>query len=579
MAVNKISGEPRSWWQSWGLGRKVDDGAAVGCTGEADYISTDEPLCEMCEDGCVLEPPLTEDTYTHPPQDTHTSPPVDVVTIDIPPEEIIPEIVEEAPQCELQSSIKLEPGKQPIIADEKQNTRVQAFSEPIIEDLNHDGSQEIIFTSSPLEVGYPPQLFVYNYAGELVWKEPLEIMGEETTPVGVKSSCAAADIDGDLNKEIVCSGATKDQMFIMAFNYDGTPVEGWPVYVDEESSMPAEGAGESALTISIGDVKKEASGKILLEVAAKTQDNVYLFSNNGQLISPWPIAISGTKKNIALGDVDKDGQMEICGFATSSQIACWKADAAQIKSYSLASPAGWGSSISLADLDKDGDLEIIVRQPKTVDTSPKISVFNSYGPQDSVSPSYDNGLISTGSIGQLGGKDKDIYILDKGYVVEEDPFDPEIKIKWTDIYGYKFAWDGLELDFQAAIEPIGAQEEKEGAVLSDYAAIADVDGDKSQEILVTTQKTDTTVLRIFNSAGEQEAIFEKKAGNPCSWNSPAVADLDGKGGIDVVVTGYEENIGGWLYIYNCNGKYEPSLVNWPMHRHDPAGTVNHEGGK
>ena len=73
-------------------------------------------------------------------------------------------------------------------------------------------------------------------------------------------------------------------------------------------------------------------------------------------------------------------------------------------------------------------------------------------------------------------------------------------------------------------------------------ALADLDGDGTVEIVVTDNEG---LLTVLNHTGEEQCTFD--AGNQI-WGSPAVADLDGDGSLEIIVSSKNRH----LYIFDLS---------------------------
>jgi len=101
-----------------------------------------------------------------------------------------------------------------------------AYIGPTIADINRDGNLELyLFVLCQW-------LIAFDNKGKILpgWPIPLKVNGVE---VSFNSFPTIADIDGDGEMEIVGAGGTCELCpdgVIVAYNYDGTPVEGFPIF-------------------------------------------------------------------------------------------------------------------------------------------------------------------------------------------------------------------------------------------------------------------------------------------------------------------------------------------------------------
>ena len=174
---------------------------------------------------------------------------------------------------------------------------------------------------------------------------------------------AIGDIDNDGTKEFVFSAydSNDEVTYLYAYNIDGSIVDGWPVQTGDYIcySYPA-----------LGDLDKDGDLEVVI---GSDQDKVYAFHHDGSLVSGWPQDTTGeVDSSPALGDLNNDGYLEIvvgcdrAGFNfedrklyafnyNGSLLSGWPISA----NYSNHSFYGYGSP-SLADIDGDEQLEILV---------------------------------------------------------------------------------------------------------------------------------------------------------------------------------------------------------------------------
>jgi hypothetical protein len=175
-----------------------------------------------------------------------------------------------------------------------------AYSSPNIVDLDGDGKQEIIIGTG---AGY---IYVIDSAGA--------ILARYNTTVPIESSPSVGDINNDGQLEIVVSTGGYACAFschaaVYAFDKDLNVLPGWPQY-----------------SIDFYDLGK----------------------NPGFISTP------------ALGDLDKDGDLEIVAASFDQYIHVWHHDGTKMTNWPRWCYETQSSSPALADIDKDGFLEIII---------------------------------------------------------------------------------------------------------------------------------------------------------------------------------------------------------------------------
>lgn len=198
------------------------------------------------------------------------------------------------------------------------------FSSPVLADINDDGLIDITVATFG---GY---LTVVNHEGNLIWQRNLADY-YSTNQQRIDSSPAVADIDNDGKMEIVIGTGNSHPSncypgSIIVFEHTGAVKTNWPQSAGEVDIPPANCA-----------------------------DPIY----------PTP----------ALGDLDKDGDLEIVSTGFDKRIVAWHHDGTYVDGFpansALYDRLGWPnlegqladtiwSSPTLADLDGDTYLDIVV---------------------------------------------------------------------------------------------------------------------------------------------------------------------------------------------------------------------------
>lgn len=314
-----------------------------------------------------------------------------------------------------------------------------------------------------------------------------------------RSSPAVGNLDSDTDLEIVVGTVGKK---VYAFNPNGTLVPGWPVTVSAEvNSSPA-----------IGDIDGDGFNEVVIGVGWVDAENpgaIYAFRRDGTLMPGWPyftndgaIGVPGYPDGVfgtpALVDLDLDGKLDIVVGGFDQLLYAFRYDAQPVAG---AWPfwlydSTW-SSPAVGDLDGDGETEIVIGAYTHAGFPPGL-------------PTVDGGGI--------------MWVLSRTGAV---------KPGWPRVFD-------LHIDSSPAL--------------------GDLDGDGDLEIVVGTgQETGTLVGRKVYAMHHNGADV---AGWPVStgayvWPSPALADLDGNGRPEVIVSCQDGN----LYAWRANGSLLPG---WPV---------------
>jgi hypothetical protein len=255
---------------------------------------------------------------------------------------------------------------------------------------------------------------------------------------------------------------------------------------------------------------------------------VFSGSTNPTQLTGWPIAMSGeTTSSPVVGDIDGDGDFEI--VQGNAKLYAWHHDGVEVRDADQNTQT-WGvfstegssfvSHVGLAEVDAVPGMEVLAASRDTK----QVFVFN----YDAVS---------------LPGWPKTTQFVIRAAVVAGDiNGDGQKEILAIDEKGYLYAWyaDGTEVrdgDNNPATDGVFRIF---GGCAYQYTcpAVADIDGDMINEIVVGTQGDSLFVL---NHDGTSVAGFPKQMTTDVS-GSPAVGDIDGDGNLDIVVCEYGGNV-------------------------------------
>jgi hypothetical protein len=314
-----------------------------------------------------------------------------------------------------------------------------------------------------------------------------------------RSSPGVGNLDDDVDLEIVVGTVGKK---VYAFNPNGTLVPGWPVTVTGEvNSSPA-----------IGDIDGDGFNEVVVGVGWQDLTNdggIYAFRRNGQVMAGWPFVTKdlnlgpnghpdGVFATPALVDLDLDGKLDIVVGSFDQYLYALRYDGQAVAgAWPFFLYDGTWSSAAIGDLDRDGEPEIV------------ISAYTHAGFPPGL-PTVDGGGI--------------MWVLTRTGAV---------KPGWPRVFD-------LHIDSSPAL--------------------GDLDGDGDLEIVVGTGHEPATIAGRRVYAVHHDAT--DVTGWPVStgafvWPSPALADLDGNGLPEVIVSCED----GKLYAWKANGTL---LAGWPV---------------
>ena len=392
-----------------------------------------------------------------------------------------------------------------------------------------------------VQAGFPVKAFQDKAAGGIPWRIAL-----------------VADLDGDSRLEIIASSvsfaASNGYNVLNAWNASGVPLSGWPVSTSE---IPFPAAGELS-ALHPGN-----------EVVVLTTTALAAYDGTGASLPGWPrnAALSSVFRTPpALADIDGDGIDEIFVAENDNQLHAYRADGMVLPGWPVSlSNKGFFSTPAIADLDGDGSLEIV---------AVSYDQLNAYHSNGTVVAGFPVTLPFQGVafpvIGDVDGDGKpDIVVA--GYSTTAPNLDLVVVVgangtikRSIPLTGH--VWSGIgtvpalaDLDGDGVLEiivqtwtalnvfrgdgsvfpgwPFLFDGDNSGSEV--YApVVGDVDGDGLPDIVVVTtvDQFETGRVRVFNRNGVSHPRFPKTL--PIGQAAaPAIADIDGDGRNEIIITG------------------------------------------
>ncbi|TMQ53299.1 MAG: hypothetical protein E6K74_09755 [Candidatus Eisenbacteria bacterium] len=401
-----------------------------------------------------------------------------------------------------------------------------------------------------------------------------EFMAEPTS-----SSVCLADLDGDLRPEIL-AGAE----YLYVFRPDGTD------WYDGDSNTATPGIFSTALhhfasSPAAADLDFDGIPEII--AASWNDSSVAVWHANGAMVPGWPRkGAAPFWSTPAVGDIDGDGVPEIVIGSNTNKLYAWHANGAPVRGTSgvLYTPAGTViSSPAIADLGGDGVREIIfgtstghvyaihadsstvwdVALSGTTSSSPAIGdVIPGGGLEVVFGCANDSVYVLTASGQRAPGWPRPLELTPGNGRVPSPALAPLLKplgdsrldivVCGTD--GRVMAWDP-----QGNILP-GFSNLTLGAATEASPAVADLDGDGTLEILIGAEDRK---LYAFHADGTPVSGFPIEIGAEAR-STPAVWDVDLDGATDIVFAGWDRGVHVWRYP----GTFVSSSMAWPMFHHD-----------
>lgn len=414
----------------------------------------------------------------------------------------------------------------------------------------------IVSTNPPSLVGWP------------------ETLGEATS-----SNVCLADLNGDSRPEILVGAE-----YLYVFRPDGTD------WIDGDLNPVTSGIFSTALhhipsSPAAADLDFDGVPEII--AASWNDSSVAVWHANGTMASGWPRKGGAPFWSTpAVGDIDGDGKPEIVIGSNTNKVYAWHANGAPVRGASgvLFTPQGSViSSPAIADLGGDGVREIVfgtsaghvyaihadsstvwdVAVSGLASSSPAIGdVIPGGGLEVVFGSANDSVYVLTASGQRAPGWPRPLELTPGNGRVPSPVLarllaplgDPRFDVVACGTDGRVMAWDP-----GGNVLP-GFSNLTVGAATEASPAVADLDGDGSLEILIGAEDRR---LYAFHADGTAVSGFPIEIGAEAR-STPAIWDVDLDGATDIVLAGWDRAVHAWRYP----GMFLSSGMAWPMFHHD-----------
>lgn len=456
---------------------------------------------------------------------------------------------------------------------------------PAVADLDGDGQVEIaVARGDRVKVFHIDGVSVFETSGceGRIWSSPVVAnLDDDTTTLELAAACRGA---------------------IWAYDSGGTPLPGFPVEgMDELRSLAAgdlDGDGHLEL-VAVSTNRLEAGGQ---------RDIIYAFHNDGQKVDGFPPNTSGASgcddacyvtggydQNIALGDVDGDGDEEVFATQDNAYLSLHDGngrafDCASIfenrtkflgvrflLDYALAQQ-GWAedeesanqahftnSAPALADLDGDGLLDLVVlssvQNAAQTDRERGVALWAIHPDATRLDawvsplhiPQFLSGLWDFEGTNVVGATNQ-VSVAD----IDPDHDGPELVFAGFDGRIHCAAADATTL--------WSHEYTSDDQVLTSGVAIADLSADGAPEIVFNTYSPDQNKSALVILDGGGNELHSIPLPGRGAMPVPTIADVDADGDLDIVVSLKDAAEGqGEVLVYEVPSSKTNCLL-WPTGR-------------
>ena len=413
-------------------------------------------------------------------------------------------------------------------------------------------------------------------------------------PASTASSVAIGDVDGDGGLDVLVGDAG-----VFAWHANGEELR--------------DGDGDAVTWGALTSIASTVTGAIALAqldpvtagleiVAAHWADNrVYAYDGQGNVLAGWPRepmlgGTAGYWGTPTAADLDGDGRAEVLVIGKNGHLYGWDFDGTPLDGGD-ASFANVGAftrtSPTVVNLDADAALEIVVAT-----STGFLYAFEPDGTsivRDGWPVALGAASLSSPAVGEIDGNastpeivvtsENDlVHVLDvlgfpvagwpKSAAMDSPSFGPSPAL--GDMNGDARSEIAVVANKNpAALSTLIVYDGATGGVLltkllgniSEASPIlADVDGDGGVDVVVGGE---SGVVNAWSLAGTQLDGFPLTTGDYVR-STPAFADVDGDGGAELVLAGWNRTV----YVWDLSAPYDPARAPWPTYCHDAARTGN-----
>ena len=402
-------------------------------------------------------------------------------------------------------------------------------------DIDGDMDQDVLITGDS-DIGRISQLYINDGNGNFSLMDDTPFTGVD------ESSIAFADIDDDTDMDVMITGESNFGRISVLYTNDGNG------NFSLMNNTPFSGVYESS--IAFADVDGDLDQDVLITGNKNWSDNgliatLYINDGNGNFTLMPNSTLAGVYRgSVAFSDVDGDMDQDllITGSDNNSENISELYINDGSGNFSLMDNTPftgfYHSSIAFADIDGDLDQDVLLTGASDWGTVTELYINNGFGSFSLVTNSpFADVFISSVAFADIDN-DLDLDVFIPGY---------SISGRVSELYMN----DGFGTFYKVIDSPfIGASH---GSI-----SFADIDGDMDQDILITGDSNSGLLADLYINNGN--GVFSLVANTPFTpvyYSDVKFADVDGDMDLDVLIAGHHDVFlsSTELYINDGNGNF------------------------